>query len=52
MILELMLFAIFTPLAYMMSRGFLTVFGAVYLFSLFLVFFITIRMRKTVDAAS
>lgn len=52
MIFEIVLFAIFTPLAYSMTRGFLTIFGAVYLFSLFLVFFITIRMRKTVDAAS
>lgn len=52
MIFEIVLFVIFTPLAYMMSRGFLTIFGAIYLFSLFLVFFITIRMRKTVDAAS
>lgn len=52
MIFEIVLFAIFTPLAYIMTRGFLTMFGAVYLFSLFLVFLITIRMRKTIDAAS
>jgi hypothetical protein len=51
-ILEIVLFVICTPLAYIMTRGFLTIFGAVYLFSLFLVFFVTIRMRKTVDAAS
>jgi membrane-bound metal-dependent hydrolase YbcI (DUF457 family) len=52
MILELVLFVIFTPLAYLMPRGFLTIFGAAYLFSLFMVFFVTIRMRETVDAAA
>ena len=52
MFFELVLFVIFTPLAYIMPRGFLTVFGAFYLFSLFMVFFVTIRMRKTVEAAS
>jgi membrane-bound metal-dependent hydrolase YbcI (DUF457 family) len=52
MLFEFVLFVIFTPLAYIMTRGFLTIFGAVYLFSLILVFFITIRMRQTVDAAS
>jgi len=51
-IFEFVLFLIFTPLAYLMKAGFLTIFGAVYLFSLFMVFFVTIRMRKTVDAAS
>ena len=52
MIFEFVLFLIFTPLAYVMKAGFLTIFGAIYLFSLFMVFFVTIRMRKTVDAAS
>lgn len=52
MLLEFVLFLVFTPLAYIMTRGFLTIFGAVYLFSLFMVFLVTIRMRKTVDAAS
>jgi len=47
-ILEIALFIIFTPLAYFMTKGFLTIYGAVYLFSLFLIFFVTIRMRKTV----
>jgi membrane-bound metal-dependent hydrolase YbcI (DUF457 family) len=50
MILEIALFVIFTPLAYIMTKGFLTIFGAFYLFSIFMVFFITIRMRKTVEA--
>lgn len=52
MIFELVLFVIFTPLVYIMTRGFLTIFGAVYLFSLFLAFFVTIRMRRTVEAAA
>ncbi len=50
LILEIVLFVIFTPLAYLMTRGFLTIFGAVYLFSLFMVFFVTLRMRRTVAA--
>ncbi|HEX5838175.1 MAG TPA: metal-dependent hydrolase [Anaerolineales bacterium] len=52
MLFELVLFVIFTLLAYIITTGFLTVFGAFYLFSLFMVFFVTIRMRKTVNAAS
>ena len=52
MIFEFALFVIFTPLAYSMQTGYLTIFGAIYLFSLFMVFFVTIRMRKTVEAAS
>lgn len=52
MIFELVLFLLFTPLAYVMDSGFLTIFGALYLFSLFMVFFVTIRMRDTVEAAS
>ena len=52
MILEIVLFIVFTPLAYIMTKGFLTIFGAVYLFSLFVVFFVTIRMRETIEAAA
>lgn len=52
MILEIALFVIFTPLAYIMTKGFLTIFGAFYLFSIFMVFFVTIRMRKTVEASA
>lgn len=52
LILETALFVIFTPLAYIMTKGFLTIFGALYLFSLFMTFFVTIRMRKTVEAAA
>ena len=50
--LEFALFVIFTPLAFIMTKGFLTIFGAVYLFSIFMTFFVTIRMRKTVEAAA
>jgi hypothetical protein len=45
----LVLFIVFTYLAYIMSQGFLTVFGAVYLISITAAFIITIRMRQTVD---
>lgn len=51
MILELVLFLLFTPLTYAMDSSFLTISGALYLFSLFMVFFVTIRMRDTVEAA-
>ena len=50
--LEAALFVIFTPLVYIMTKGFLTIFGALYLFSIFMTFFVTIRMRKTVEAAA
>jgi hypothetical protein len=52
LILEIALFIVFTPLAYIMTKGFQTIFGAFYLFSLFMIFFVTIRMRKTVEAAA
>lgn len=48
--LEFGLCVIFTPLAYIMTKGFLTIFGAFYLFSILMAFFVTIRMRKTVEA--
>lgn len=48
-IVMLLLFVIFTPLAYMMSKGFQTIFGALYLVSLTAALIITIRMRKTVE---
>lgn len=50
--LEFALFIIFTPLAYIMTKGYLTIFGALYLFSLFMTFFVTIRMRKTLEAGA
>ena len=51
MVIEFVLFIIFTPLAYIMTKGFLTIFGALYLFSIMVAFFVTIRMRRTVEAA-
>lgn len=51
MIFELVLFITFTLLIFTMDTGFLTIFGALYLFSLFMVFFVTIRMRDTIEAA-
>jgi hypothetical protein len=51
--LEFALFiVVFTPLACVITMGFLAVFGALYLFSLFMTFLVTIRMRKTVGAAA
>ena len=52
MILEFALFVIFTPLAYIMAKGFATIFGAVYLFSIMMSFSVSIRMRKTIEAAA
>lgn len=43
------LLVIFTPLAYLMSKGFQTIYGAFYLISLTAAFIITIQMRKTVE---
>jgi membrane-bound metal-dependent hydrolase YbcI (DUF457 family) len=50
--IEFALFVIFAPLAYIMTTGFQTLFGALYLFSIFMTFLVTIRMRKTVEAAA
>jgi len=44
------LFVLFTVLAFLMTKGFLTIYGALYLLSLFLAFGVTIRMKKTVEA--
>lgn len=48
----LVLFVVFTPLAYWMQKGFLTLYGALYLVSITAAFAITLRMRATIDAAS
>ena len=44
------LLVVFTPLAYIMTTGYLTVFGAVYLFVITAVIAITVRMRQTIAA--
>ena len=48
--LEIALFAVFT-LALIFGKMFATISGGLYLVSLFAAFFVTIRMRKTVEAA-
>jgi membrane-bound metal-dependent hydrolase YbcI (DUF457 family) len=50
-VVEFALFVIFLPLAYIMTRGFQTIYGAAYLFSIMAAFSLTLRMRKTVEAA-
>lgn len=47
--LQSLLFLVFLVLAYTLSKGFLTIFGAVYLLSLGLAVGITIRMRSTIE---
>lgn len=49
--LEFVLFIIFTPIFLLVEKGYYTFYGALYLFSLFMTFIVTIRMRKTVEAA-
>ncbi len=51
-IVMVVLLIIFTPLAYVMSKGFLTIFGVFYLISITAAFVITIRMRQTVEVFS
>ena len=51
MVIEFALFVIFVPLAYIMTKGFQTIYGAAYLFSIMAAFYLTLRMRKTVEAA-
>jgi len=48
-IIQAVLFIVFTVLVYTMSKGFTTINGAVYLLSLFLAIGVTIRARKTVE---
>ena len=50
MIAMFVLLVVFTPLAYVMSKGFQTIFGVFYLVSITAAFVITIRMRQTVEA--
>jgi hypothetical protein len=44
------LLAVFTPLAYVLGKGFQTIYGVFYLVSITAAFVITIRMRQTVEA--
>lgn len=49
-IVQFVLFVVFTVMVYTMTSGFMTIYGAIYLLSLFLAFGIVIRMRDTVEA--
>ncbi len=51
-VVELFLFVVFLVLADTLTRGFLTIFGAVYLLSLGLAIGIAIRMRSTIESAA
>jgi hypothetical protein len=46
---QLGLFVIFTILVYILSKGFMTLYGLVYLLSLGLAIGVTIRMRRTIE---
>jgi membrane-bound metal-dependent hydrolase YbcI (DUF457 family) len=50
MIAMFVLLMVFTPLAYIMNKGFQTIYGVFYLISITAAFVITIRMRQTVEA--
>jgi len=50
MIVQFVLFVVFTFLVYVMSSGFRTIHGVFYLLSLFQAFYITIHMQRTVEA--
>lgn len=49
-VLEGLLFLVFLALSYTLSKGFMTIFGVVYLLSLGLVIGIVIRMRATIES--
>ena len=49
-IIQIVLFVIFTVLVYSMSKGFMMIYGLLYLLSLALAFGVTIRMQKTIEA--
>jgi len=51
-IVQAVLFVVFMILVFTMERGFMTIYGAVYLLSLGLAFGVTIRMRDTVEATA
>jgi hypothetical protein len=47
---QVALFLVFTVLVYTLSKGFMVPYGAIYLFSLGLAIWVTIRMRETLEA--
>ena len=48
-IVQAVLFVVFLILVYTMTSGFMTIYGAIYLLSLGLAFWVAIRMRKTIE---
>lgn len=48
-VLQFVLFVFFTVLAFVMQKGFQTIYGALYLLSLFFAIAMTFRMRKTIE---
>lgn len=50
--LQGLLFLVFTILVYVMESGFTTIYGAVYLLSLFLALGVTIRLRKALEVSA
>ncbi len=48
-VMQGVLFVVFIILVYTMEKGFLTIFGAIYLVSLGLAIWVTIRMRQTLE---
>ena len=48
-VLQFVLFVLFTVLAFVMQKGFPTIYGALYLLSLFFAIAMTFRMRKTIE---
>ncbi|MBK8902085.1 MAG: metal-dependent hydrolase [Anaerolineaceae bacterium] len=48
---QLILFLVFVVLVYTLDRGFLTIYGAVYLVSLVLAAVLTVQLRETVETA-
>jgi membrane-bound metal-dependent hydrolase YbcI (DUF457 family) len=49
--IQFALFVLFTIVAFVMGKGFTTIYGALYLLSLFFAIAMTFRMSKTVEAA-
>ena len=52
LVVQSVLFVIFTILVFVMEAGFMTIYGAVYLLSLFLAIGATIRMRGIIEAGT
>ena len=51
-IIQFVLFAVFTFLAFTMTSGYFRIYGALYLLSLFFAIGVTIRMRETIETTA